>query len=205
MFTGIIQEVGTVQRIVAGGSRPELEIKAMMCDGLTTGESVAVNGVCLTVQSRRKDRMIASVSRETLEVTTLGMLKPGATVNLERALTMQSLLGGHLVQGHVDHVGEVAGVRRETAGWVVVVKYPREMAPFLVNKGSVAVDGVSLTVSRLAADSFQVHIIPHTWENTVMRSYRSGSRVNLEADIIGRYVQRFMEWQRDDRLPADPA
>ena len=192
MFTGLIQEVGHVER----NQGRRLRIRARRPKG-RSGDSVAVNGVCLTlVVSRRTDngvRIDFDLSEETLARTTLGRLKAGTPVNLESALTLKDSLGGHLVQGHVDGVGRVASVKRIAGGVEMGFQAPKEIAPYLVGKGSIAVDGVSLTVARLRRDRFSVALIPHTLSLTNLDSLQPGDSVNMEADVIAKYVRKYIK------------
>jgi riboflavin synthase len=198
MFTGLIEAVGEVLTFeqVSGGAR--LVLATTLGAELGAGESVAVNGVCLTVVERNDHAAAFDLGPETARVTALGTLAPGATVNLERAVRADARLGGHFVLGHVDGVGTVVDVRPEADFTWVSVNYPRELASGLVLKGSVAVDGISLTVARLTDEQFDVQIVPHTAIHTTMRRWRAGTVVNLECDVIGKYVARAvaMAWTR---------
>ncbi len=190
MFTGLVQDVGTVER-VASGPMTELWIRTKLGAGdFALGESIAVEGVCLTVVERTKDAFRVQASPETLRRTTLGELGPGSGVNLERALRLSDRLGGHLVQGHVDAVAEIRSQRPEGGSVVVEFSLPDPVAPWLVEKGSVAVDGVSLTVNGLRPGSFDVALIPETQERTTLGKKGPGEKVNLEADLVGKYVAR---------------
>lgn len=200
MFTGIIQKIGTVGRRVPRGNGQRLTIRHDAWDlPLALGESVAVNGVCLTVAESGKGQFTADVLNETLSKTSLGAKAAGAVVNLERALRLDERLGGHLVQGHVDGTGVVAGVRRTGSDWVLEVTCETTLLDGMAPKGSIAIDGVSLTIVELKPGSFTVHLIPHTWEQTAFKMLKAGDRVNLETDIIGKYVARYMQ-----RLGAKP-
>ncbi|MBI1846176.1 MAG: riboflavin synthase [Candidatus Rokubacteria bacterium] len=192
MFTGIVEEQGTVREISRGAATMRLIVgAALILDGSDVGASVAVNGACLTVVERGSDRLIFDVGPETLERTALGGLAPGAAVNLERPLRFGGALGGHLVLGHVDGVGTVEGVTRvESTARVRIVLPGKEWAPLLVPKGSIAVDGVSLTVAAVDGAGFEVMLIPHTLAATTLGALETGRRVNLEADVIGKYVVR---------------
>lgn len=194
MFTGIVEEVGRIREI---GRREKDALISVSCrrilDGLVIGDSVAVNGVCLTVTALGEGHFSADVSGESLARTTLGTAGRGREVNLERALTPSSRLGGHIVQGHVDGVGEVEGVRQAGAGRDYSFSCPAEIRSYLVLKGSVAVDGISLTVSALTEDGFSVAAIPHTVEETNLRALKPGDKVNLEVDIIAKYVRSYLE------------
>lgn len=190
MFTGLIEATGIVRGVtpVAGGQR--LTIETSLAAGLALGDSVATSGVCLTVVDRDADSWSADVSPETLRVTALGALAAGSTVNLERPLAVGSRLGGHFVQGHVDGTGRIEAVTPEGEFRRVRISFPPELAAYFIEKGSVAVDGVSLTVASLSAASFDVQIIPHTWTATTLQHAQPGDLVNLECDMVGKYVLR---------------
>jgi len=193
MFTGLVEAVGqVVERLpIAGGSR--LRIAAALSRELTPGDSLAVNGVCLTVVSSQGDEVMADIGPETNRVTTLGGLSPGAIVNLERPLRADSRLGGHFVQGHVDAIGHIEDIRAEADFHWLAVTFPRHLAPYLIHKGSIAVDGISLTVARLGVDTFDVQIVPFTMEHTNLNRARAHDLVNLECDMVGKYVVRAAE------------
>ena len=194
MFTGIVEELGTVEAVEQQSDAVRLTVRATTAlEGTDLGDSIAVNGCCLTVAERSAVTWTADVMAETLAKTGLGSLAAGDRVNLERAATVGSRLGGHLVQGHVDAVGHV--VRREPGEhWdVVTVSMPRELAPYLVDKGSITVDGVSLTVVEAQRDGFTVSLIPETLRRTTLGFREPGDAVNLEADVIGKYVARQLE------------
>jgi riboflavin synthase len=193
MFTGLIESVGQVTGLdeVRGGLR--LRLRTAFAPDLVLGESVAVNGVCLTVTAVAGDEMHADIGPETARVTTLGSLEPGRPVNLERAMRADSRFGGHFVQGHVDGVGTVQELRGEADARWLTIAFPPPLAQYFVRKGSITVDGISLTVAGLAADRFDVMIIPFTWAHTNLPSLEVGSRVNLECDMVGKYVARAAE------------
>jgi riboflavin synthase len=202
MFTGIVEELGTVDALVDQGDAVRLTVRGphvTVDAGL--GDSIAVNGCCLTVAERDQETFTADVMRETLEKTSLGDLAPGDRVNLERAVTPQTRLGGHIVQGHVDGTGEVRG-RTPSEHWEVVeVGLPAALARYLVPKGSITVDGISLTVVDVGAGSFTVSLIPETLARTTLGFKQAGDRVNLEVDVIAKYVERLL----DPSLQKDPA
>jgi riboflavin synthase len=193
MFTGIIEAVGRVERAEPRGGGTRLVIAAPFADELRVDESVAVNGVCLTVVARSEASFEADVVEETLTKTNLGRLETGHGVNLERAMRAGGRLDGHLVQGHVDATGEVVGIEPLEGSHLVRVRYPERFAPYLIPVGSVALDGISLTVARLEGDELSVAIIPHTWEVTTVGTWEAGHAVNLEFDLIGKYVVRALE------------
>lgn len=193
MFTGIIEEMGSVRSIDFVGENARLVIEgAVVTEGTKTGDSISVNGVCLTALDIRNDSFAADVSRETLNRSTLGSLEPGSPVNLERAVTPATRLGGHIVQGHVDGCGTFLSATQEGDFWTVRIGFPQDLAKYLVYKGSVAVEGISLTIAALANDHFDIAVIPKTWEVTNLSSLRSGDAVNLEADVIAKYVERML-------------
>src|SRR5215212_6578477 len=195
MFTGIIEELGRVRSVERRGEgvRMTLEARAVTA-GTQEGDSVSVNGVCLTALDVRADSFAADGSRETLQRSTLGALRAGSAVNLERAATPSTRLGGHIVQGHVDARGRFLSAEEHGGSWTVRVGYPRDVARYLVFKGSVAVEGISLTVAALAEDHFEVAVIPKTWAVTNLSRLRPGDPVNLEADIIAKYVERILSF-----------
>ncbi len=195
MFTGIIEELGRVRGIERRGEgvRIRIDARVVTAAGTQEGDSIAVNGVCLTaLEIRAGDSFAADGSRETLQRSTLGTLRAGSVVNLERAVTPATRLGGHIVQGHVDARGRFLGAEEHGGSWTVRIGYPPEMARYLVFKGSVAVEGISLTVAALAADHFEIAVIPKTWQTTNFSQLRAGDAVNLEADIIAKYVERIL-------------
>ena len=198
MFTGLIEAVGEVLTFeqVHGGAR--LVLATSLGAELAIGESVAVNGVCVTVVDHNDHAAAFDLGPETTRVTALGTLAPGAAVNLERAVRPDARLGGHFVLGHVDGVGTIVDVRPEADFTWVTISYPLELASLFVLKGSVTVDGISLTIARLTDDQFEVQIVPHTETHTTMRHWRPGTAVNLECDVIGKYVARAMAlaWTR---------
>ncbi len=193
VFTGIIEAVGTVLEYARKPSGARIDVQAgALAEGLRLGESIAVDGACLTVTQVKGDGFICDLSVETLDRTTLGMLRVGSRVNLERPLRLDDRLGGHLVTGHVDAVGEVAGTIPQGDGEFWRFRFPGQLAPLLVMKGSIAVDGISLTVAELSPDAFGVALIPHTLRHTTLGSKRPGSPVNLEADLLGKHVARLL-------------
>jgi riboflavin synthase len=203
MFTGIVEELGTVAEIEDQGDALRLTVRATTAlDGTILGDSIAVNGCCLTVAAVEGDTWTADVMQETLDMTSLAGLAPGDRVNLERAVTADQRLGGHLVQGHVDGVGTVVG-RSPSEHWdVVEVSLPTELTRYVVPKGSICVDGVSLTVVDVGADSFTVSLIPETLARTTLGSRRPGDRVNLETDVIARHVEKLMPHYLAAYLPG---
>ena len=197
MFTGLIEAVGRIGQVTDEMTGRRITIHTDIAAALTEGESVSVNGVCLTVVQRETVGFAADIGPETAKVTTLGGLKIDQPVNLERAMAANGRFGGHFVQGHVDGIGTVREVRLEGDARWITVAFPRELSPYFVPKGSVALDGVSLTVAVLGPDHFDVMIIPFTWEHTNLRALEAGSRVNLECDVVGKYVARSVRLQAD--------
>jgi riboflavin synthase len=191
MFTGLVQDLGQVSAIQPTGGVVDLWIRTgLPVDRFELGESIAVNGACLTVVKTDQDRFLAQAAPETLRRTTLGGLKVGDRVHLERALELGARLGGHLVLGHVDGVGKVLTARQDGGAWAMEISLPRELSPFFIEKGSVTIDGVSLTVNSVGADRFGVMLIPETQTRTSLSRRAVGESVNLEADVIGKYVAR---------------
>jgi riboflavin synthase len=190
MFTGLIQDVGVVERLIPGGMTDVWIRTTLGARDFELGESIAVDGACLTVVERGGDSFRVQAAPETLRRTTLGTLRPGSRVNLERALALGDRLGGHLVSGHVDAVSEVLETRTEGGSWVMSFRLPPELAPFFIEKGSVTIDGISLTVTAVGDDCFSVMLIPETQTRTTLGARKVGDRVNLEGDLIGKYVAR---------------
>src|SRR5687767_14195193 len=193
MFTGLIEAVGEIResKPMSGGIR--LRIGSALAEQLGPGDSLAVNGVCLTVILAEASEIHADVGPETLRVATLGTLPRRTVVNLERPLRADSRFGGHFVQGHVDAIGHVKEVRADAGFRWLTISFPPQLAPFLVHKGSIAVDGISLTVAGLGRDRFDVQVVPFTVEHTNLKGMQVGDRVNLEADMVGKYVIRAAE------------
>jgi riboflavin synthase len=199
MFTGLIESVGTIQEIVPAEKGQHIRVATPLARELSAGDSLAVNGVCLTVVAAAGEDVSADVSPETLRVTTLGSLTPGSLVNLERSVRADARIGGHFVQGHVDATGLVEQLRKDGDSYWLTVRYPAPVAPFLVRKGSIAVDGISLTIAGLGELHFDVQVIPFTFQHTNLRNVRAEDPVNLECDILGKYIVRAMELQREAR------
>lgn len=194
MFTGIIEAVGKIEALETrgGDARLCLHTGALEMSDVRHGDSVAVNGVCLTVIEFKSSSFCADVSAETLACTTLGGLRPGDAVNLEKALLASSRLGGHLVSGHVDGVGAVQELESQARSVRLRIQAPAELARYIAAKGSVCMDGVSLTVNRVEGAVFDVNIVPHTAQATTLGAYSAGRRVNLEVDLIARYLERLL-------------
>lgn len=195
MFTGIIEEIGSVASVEPSGNGAGARIKIRaqkILQGTKVGDSIAVNGVCLTATSLGADFFTADVMAETLRRSNLGVLMPGSQVNLERAMAADGRFGGHIVSGHIDGTGTIAETEREGNAVWVYVSAPKEILDLIVQKGSIAIDGISLTVAKLEAARFAVSVIPHTGEETTLLSKKVGDKVNLENDIVGKYVQRLL-------------
>jgi riboflavin synthase len=194
MFTGIVEEVGTVRHITEGTISGEISVRAnVVLEHTRIGDSIAVNGCCLTVTSLQSDGFTADVMPETLRRSNLGQLRSGDPVDLERAMAADGRFGGHIVSGHIDGTGQITEQRREgNAVWVRIQTQP-QILQLIVEKGSIAIDGISLTVATVSDQDFQVSIIPHTGSETILLRKRPGDTVNLENDLIGKYVQRLLQ------------
>jgi riboflavin synthase len=200
MFTGIIEELGIVRSLEKRGEGARLLVEARTVTADTReGDSISVNGVCLTAIDVRADSFAADGSRETLQRSTLGRLRSGSPVNLERAVTPTTRLGGHIVQGHVDGRGRFVSAEEHGGSWTLRIGYPPELARYFVFKGSVTVEGISLTIAALADEYFEIAIIPKTWALTNLSHLRPGDEVNLEADIIAKYVERILTVGQQER------
>ena len=202
MFTGIIQAIGRIAAIESGEEdiRLHIETGKLPLAGVSLGDSIATSGVCLTVTELPGDGFWADVSPETLSLTTLGGKGIGDAVNLETSLTLQTALGGHLVSGHVDGVGHIERIVEDARFWRVTIAAPENLARYIAMKGSICVDGTSLTVNQVDGANFELTIIPQTWEETVFSKYQVGSPVNLEVDVIARYLERLMQY---DQSPSE--
>jgi len=193
MFTGLVLEIGIIARVIRGGGKAEIEVSApLLSPRFSVGDSVAINGVCQTVTRCSERSFSVEALAETMKKTTLGKLTQGARVNLEPAVAAATPLGGHFVQGHVSGTGTVTSVRRDRENVYFTVTVPADLMPYCVAEGSIAIDGVSLTIARLAGRAVTINVIPHTWEATVLADRAVGDSVNLETDIIARYVERFL-------------
>jgi riboflavin synthase len=201
MFTGIIQAVGRIAGIESRQGDLRLTIAAGSLDmsDVALGDSIATNGICLTVIDLSPEGFSADVSRETLSLTTLEKLQPGSAVNLEKALTLSTPLGGHLVSGHVDGVGRVLERRDDARSIRFKIEAPNDLSRYIAHKGSICVDGVSLTVNGVESTGFDLNIVPHTLKQTIMESYRVGSEVNLEVDLVARYLERLMLGEQETK------
>lgn len=192
MFTGLVEAVGTVRAIRQGNHSARLTVETKLADGLSIGDSVAVNGVCLTAASAEKDAFTADVMHETLNRSTLGGLTPGSPVNLERAMPANGRFGGHIVSGHIDGVGTILRTRRDDVAVWYTIEATAGLLRYVVEKGSIAIDGISLTVAAVTERDFSVSVIPHTAAVTILGKKGPGDKVNLETDIIGKYVEKLL-------------
>jgi riboflavin synthase len=194
MFTGIVEEVGTISSINRKGDFARLTIKcANVLEGTQLGDSIAVNGVCLTVTSMTSDTFCADISYETIKKSIFADVSNGASVNLERALTLSTRLGGHLVSGHVDAVGTIEKFSQNQSAYLLTIRYPEEIDRYIAAKGSICVDGISLTSANCSGGTFDVAVIPHTYEGTSLKGKRQGAKVNLEVDMISRYLEKLLK------------
>jgi riboflavin synthase len=193
MFTGLIETLGNVNDVTSVPAGFRLRVRTSLAPEMVPGESVAVNGVCLTVTAVEGDNLHADIGPETARVTTLGSLRMDQPINLERSLRVGDRLGGHFVQGHVDGVGTIEGLRQDGDAHWLTISFPMHLAPFFIPKGSIAVDGISLTVAALRERQFDVMIIPFTWAHTNLSSLRVADQVNIECDMLGKYVARVLE------------
>jgi len=204
MFTGLIEVVGTIAELKTTTSGFRIRIRTPLASELAPGDSLAVNGVCLTVTAADKGMVHAEIGPETARVTALGSLQHEQRVNLERSMRVDSRIGGHFVQGHIDGTGVIDEIRPDGDSHWLTISFDRGLSPYLIRKGSIAVDGVSLTVAGLGGNVFDVMIIPFTWANTSLSTLRLRDRVNLECDIIGKYVVRSVELMEEGRLRPAP-
>ena len=200
MFTGIIEEVGKIKNI-QGGSNYKLTIAASkILEDIHLGDSIAVNGICLTAISWDNGSFTVDVMRETLERTSLHRLRAGSFVNLERALAANGRFGGHIVSGHIDGTGEIINIRRDANAVWYKIKTSEKIMEFIIEKGSIAIDGISLTVAKVDRSTFYVSVIPHTLENTILLRKKTGDIVNLENDIVGKYIKSFTDKNSNSTL-----
>ena len=193
MFTGIIEEVGKIKSVKTRGDNSLLNISAeIVTEGIMIGSSIAVNGVCLTAVEINKTDFTAEATKETLQRSNLQKLKPGSKVNLERPLRADGRLDGHIVMGHVDTVGKIKVIKKGEGSWFVAVEVPEKYVKYIADKGSIAVDGISLTVTECKGSAFTLNIIPHTFEITILDDKKPGDEVNIEVDITGKYIEKML-------------
>ncbi|WP_234570630.1 riboflavin synthase [Rhodohalobacter sp. 614A] len=193
MFTGIIEKVGTIQKVSQMDGGKELTIQAPFANEVHVDESIAVNGVCLTVVSFDEESFHVQAVDETLRKTNLGLLQEGDPVNLERSLTLDKAVEGHMVQGHVDTTGTIKKIQKEGVDLLITVQFPEEFTDYIVGRGSISIDGISLTIARENGNECTVAIIPYTWEHTNLHSKQEGDPVNLEFDIFGKYIVKYLQ------------
>jgi len=199
MFTGIIEAVGRIKKIepVGGDMRLYVDVGTLDMNDVQLGDSIAVNGVCLTAIEFDKKYFAADVSNETINLTSLKGLDIGSEVNLEKALLPTTRLGGHLVSGHVDGLGDVLSIKEESRSIQLIIKAPEELKHYIAMKGSICIDGTSLTVNKITDAEFEINIVPHTQQQTIIKNYKPGTKVNLEVDLIARYLERLLTKQDD--------
>jgi riboflavin synthase len=199
VFTGLIEETGSVLGIKSSGEGKILEIAASkVLEGTKKGDSISINGACQTVIELSAKSFSVFVSRITLDITTLGYFTPGKSVNLERALTLSSRLGGHIIQGHVDLRGKVKNIKKDVKGVEIEVTVTGDYMKYIVEKGSITVDGISLTVVSTSGNDFKLYLIPETIENTVIKDWKAGTEVNIETDILARYVEQMLKYGKNN-------
>lgn len=199
MFTGIVEEKGTVKSLSKNTLPAKIKIQcSRVLEGSITGDSIAVNGVCLTATEITENTFTADIMNETLERSSLGKLKPGSTVNLERAVKPDSRLGGHIVSGHIDGTGKITKIEEIENTFWYTISCSDKLLKLIIEKGSIAIDGISLTVARVNPGNFQVSIIPHTLKETILMEKKTGDIVNLENDVIGKYVERLLNFKSSE-------
>lgn len=201
MFTGIIEAVGRINKIepVGGDMRLHVDVGSLQMADVQLGDSIAVNGVCLTAIKFDNKHFVADVSNETITLTSLKDLGIASEVNLEKALLPTTRLGGHLVSGHVDGLGEVLSIKEESRSIQLIIKAPEELKHYIAMKGSICIDGTSLTVNKITNADFEINIVPHTQQQTIIKNYKPGTKVNLEVDLIARYLERLLMKQDDNK------
>lgn len=196
MFTGIVEEIGTIVSVTTHGDGLNFEIAAKkVLKDLNIDNSICVNGTCLTVVRRKKKSFLIQAVKETLSKTNLSLMQKGSKVNLERSVKLNDRLGGHLVQGHVDTIGTITKVTKLETSWMYQLSFPKQYRKYLIHVGSITVDGTSLTVARLSQKELQIAIIPYTFDHTIFHQYSRGTKVNLEFDIIGKYLESLVHYK----------
>ncbi len=200
MFTGIIEGLGRIKNIepVGGDIRLHVDVGSLDMQDVQLGDSIAVNGVCLTAIEFDNKHFVADVSNETMSLTSLKDLATGSEVNLEKALLPTTRLGGHLVSGHVDGLGEVLSIKEVSRSIELIIRAPEELKRYIAMKGSICIDGTSLTVNKITNTDFEINIVPHTQQQTIIKNYKPGTKVNLEVDLIARYLERLLMKQGDN-------
>lgn len=193
MFTGLVEEIGSVKQVKSLSGGIEITVNALkVLEGLQIGDSININGACQTVTEFDKGSFKVTAVEETLKKTNLGRLKPGSRVNLERSLTLNKRLGGHFVMGHVDTVGKILSIKKLATSYLLEVSYPKEFSKYIINVGAIAIEGISLTIAEFTGRSLTVSLIPHTWTATNLSDKAQGMEVNLEFDVLGKYVARIL-------------
>lgn len=201
MFTGLVEEIGKIIKITKGRNSYQFSIQAeKVLSDIKLGDSVATNGACLTVVERTNSSFTVDIMAETVKRTNFGKMKLGDTVNLERAMLLSDRLGGHLVSGHIDGIGKISNIKKEDIANIISVKAPKDLLYQMLNKGSITIDGISLTILSVSEKYFQVSIIPHTAQETTLIKKKTGDFVNLETDMIGKYVLRFLKPSKKENL-----
>ncbi len=202
MFTGLIEDIGQITAVTKLGDGVRFTIASDTLDDIRVDDSIAVNGCCLTAVAVHANTFDVEAVEETLKKTTLGQFTVGARINLERAMRLSDRLGGHLVLGHVDGVGQIVSIEERSTSWWVTVEIPADLERYLIHVGSIAIDGISLTAAELSGNHVSVSIIPHTWKVTTIGQRRAGDRVNIEADLIGKYVEKLMTKKDGQSQPS---
>jgi riboflavin synthase len=201
MFTGLVEEIGKISKITKGSNSYQFSIQAeKVLSDIKVGDSVATNGACLTVVNRTNSSFTVDIMAETIERTNFGKMKLGDTVNLERAMLLSDRLGGHLVSGHIDGIGKISNIKKEDIANIISIEAPKDLLYQMLNKGSITIDGISLTILSVNEKDFQVSIIPHTAQETTLLKKKTGDFVNLETDMIGKYVLRFLKAGKKENL-----
>lgn len=204
MFTGIIEEIGKIRKLSINGTGSRIEIEcSKVLNGTKIGDSIAINGCCTTVTELGTNYFCADISSETLRVTNFSSLKSSMPVNLERALTPSSRMGGHIVQGHIDCVGKLVHIEKLSEFYNLSFEIPEDDIKYAVKKGSIAINGVSLTVAGVYGNIVKIAVIPHTWQNTTLQYLKSGDNVNIETDILGRYIENFLSASNNNTITED--
>lgn len=204
MFTGIIEETGKVRNFCTQNTGAKIEIGcSRVLGGTKVGDSIAINGCCTTVTELGADYFSADISSETLKITNFSSIKNGTDVNLERALTPASRIGGHIVQGHIDCVGKFIGIEKLSEFYNLSFEIPQQEIKYVVKKGSIAINGISLTVADIYGNLIKAAVIPHTWQNTTLNQLKSGDSVNIETDILGRYIENFLSASNNSKINED--
>jgi riboflavin synthase len=201
MFTGLVEEIGKISKITKGSNSYQFSIQAKkVLSDIKLGDSVATNGACLTVVELTNTSFTVDIMAETVKRTNFSQMKLGDAVNLERAMRLSDRLGGHLVSGHIDGIGKISGIKKEDIAFIISIEAPKKLLDLMLNKGSIAIDGISLTIIAVNKTEFQVSIIPHTSQETTLLKKNTGDFVNLETDLIGKYVLRFLGQNKNENL-----